>query len=145
MNQNDHGQVLQRDNMSVISNKSISEIESTDSGKYIAYENKDEPPQEQSSVQASKEDNNQEQQQPDTILGLDDDHGLQQERAFRYTVHCIVANNLFPRIKFLDKTRDLEFSMEEGTICHYVFHMCNLKYDIENGIYLGKGQEVGIV
>ena len=142
MSQNDHGQVLQRDNISVTSDKSISEIESTDSGKYIAYENKDEPPQEQSSVQASKEDNNQEQQQPDTILGLDDDHGLQQERAFRYTVHCIVANNLFPRIKFLDKTKDLEFSMEEGTICHYVFHMCNLKYDIERMEYIwGKARK----
>ena len=29
--------------MSVTSNKSISEIESTNSGKYIAYENKDNP------------------------------------------------------------------------------------------------------
>ena len=43
MSQNDHGQVLQRDNLSVTSDKSISEIESTNSGKYIAYENKDKP------------------------------------------------------------------------------------------------------
>ena len=48
----------------------------------------------------------------------------------------VLANNLFPRIKFLDKTKDLEFSMEEGTICHYLFHMCQLKYDVERMEYI---------
>ena len=31
----------------------------------------------------------------------------------------IVVSDLFPRIKFLDKDRDLKCSSKEGTICHY--------------------------
>ena len=38
-------------------------------------------------------------------------------------------SKLFPRIKFLDKNKDLDFSRENGTICHYVFQTCNLKYN----------------
>ena len=46
----------------------------------------------------------------------------------RHTIYNIVANDLFPRIKFLDKTKDLKFSMEKGSICHYVFHLGKLSY-----------------
>ena len=35
-------------------------------------------------------------------------------------VQNIVVSDLFPRIKCLDKYKDLEYSLEEGTICHYV-------------------------
>ena len=94
--------------MAMTNDKNCSEMDSISSGQYIAYVNKDNPPQEQSSVGISKEDNNQQQQGSELILGLDDDHAIQQERAFRCTVHCIVANYLFPRIKFLDKSRDLD-------------------------------------
>ena len=37
-------------------------------------------------------------------------------------------SKLFPRIKFLDKNKDLDFSRENGTICHFVFQTCNLNY-----------------
>ena len=46
----------------------------------------------------------------------------------KQTIYNIAANDLFPRIKFLDKSKDLEFSMEKGSICHYVFHLGKLTY-----------------
>ena len=144
MSQNDQGQVLPGTGMTITSDKSISDIDSANNGKIIAYVNKDNPPQEECSVQSPRHEDNeqQQQQQSDIVIGLDDDHGFHKERAFRSTVHCIVANNLFPRIKFLDKTRDLEFSMEEGTICHYLFNMCQLKYDVERMEYVwGKARK----
>ena len=44
-------------------------------------------------------------------------------------VRNIVVSDLFPRIKFFDKDRDLKYSSEEGTICHYVLNRCQLNYD----------------
>ena len=46
----------------------------------------------------------------------------------RHTIYNIVANDLFPRIKFLNKEKDLNFSMEKGSVCHYVFHLGKLTY-----------------
>ena len=50
------------------------------------------------------------------------------ERSNRLTFHRIVVDHLFPRIKFLDKNEDLEYSNEPGTICHFIFHKCYLQY-----------------
>ena len=41
--------------------------------------------------------------------------------ANKLMIQDIVVDHLFPRIKFLDYNNDLEFSMEEGTICQYLF------------------------
>ena len=51
------------------------------------------------------------------------------ERSNKNAVHSIVVSNMFSRIKFLDKSKDLEFDMSQGSICHYVFNMCNLKFE----------------
>ena len=60
----------------------------------------------------------------------------------RHTIYNIVANDLFPRIKFLDKTKDLKFSMEKGSICHYVFNLGKLSYKKIRRLSFGKGPKV---
>ena len=52
------------------------------------------------------------------------------ERVNRIAIQSVVRDKLFPRIKFLDRDKDLEFSLCEGTICHYIFKMC--KFDFSN-------------
>ena len=44
----------------------------------------------------------------------------------RTIVNSIVANHLFPRLKFLDKHRDLEFSTKRSDVCGLVLHHCNV-------------------
>ena len=51
------------------------------------------------------------------------------ERYNRLAVYSIIVSDLFPRIKFLDKYKDLEYSSEEGTIRHFVLKRCQLNYD----------------
>ena len=51
------------------------------------------------------------------------------ERINQYAMYNIVVSKLFLRIKFLDKNKDLDFSRGNGTISHYVFQICNLKYE----------------
>ena len=51
------------------------------------------------------------------------------ERYNKLVVHSIVVSDLFPRIKFLDKYKDLEYSSVEDTICHFVLKRCQLNYD----------------
>ena len=51
----------------------------------------------------------------------------------RYNMHAvqnIVVNDLFSRIKFLDRNKDLQYSLEEGTICHFVLKKCQSNYDL---------------
>ena len=43
------------------------------------------------------------------------------DKANRIVIHSVVLSDLFSRIKFLDKKKDLEYTMKEGSICHYVF------------------------
>ena len=51
----------------------------------------------------------------------------------KIAIHAIVSIHLFPRIKFLDKNRDLKFTKEEkNTVCHFVLNRCNLQYDQDN-------------
>ena len=55
-----------------------------------------------------------------------------------HAVQSIVVSDLFPRIKFLDKYKDLEYSSEEGTICHYVLKRCQLNYDQNQEEFFGR-------
>lgn len=59
---------------------------------------------------------------------LQEEIAVHKERSNKHAIHEIVVANLFPRIKFFNKDTDFEFSMKQGSICHYVFNMCNLKY-----------------
>ena len=50
----------------------------------------------------------------------------------RYNIQAvqnIVVSDLFPRIKFLDKYKDLKYLLEEDTICYFVLKKCQLNYD----------------
>ena len=70
--------------------------------------------------------------QPDPTFGtkhFDEVITEHNERANKNAVHSIVVSNLFSRVKFLDKNKDLDFDMSQGSICHYVFNMCNLKFE----------------
>ena len=51
------------------------------------------------------------------------------DKYHKLAVHSIIVSDLFPRIKFLDKYKDLEYLSKEGTICHYVLKRCQLNYD----------------
>ena len=51
------------------------------------------------------------------------------ERYNKHVVHSIILNDLLPRIKILDKCKDLEYSLKKGTICHFVLKRCHLRYD----------------
>ena len=64
-------------------------------------------------------------------IGMEYDEHIDVNREIynRLAVHSIVVSDLFPRIKFLDKYKDLKYSSEEGTICHYVLEKCQLNYD----------------
>ena len=68
-------------------------------------------------------------QKRDMGMKYEDFLEVNRERYNRLAVHSIVVSDLFPRIKFLDKYKDLEYSSEEGTICHYVLNTCQLNYD----------------
>ena len=52
---------------------------------------------------------------------LKDNIEINIEQLNKYAICNIVMSELFPRIKFLDKNKNLDFSRENGTICHYVF------------------------
>ena len=54
---------------------------------------------------------------------------VHRERYNMHAVQNIVVSDLFPRIKFLNKNKDLEYSLEEGTICYFVLKKCQLNYD----------------
>ena len=45
---------------------------------------------------------------------------VNRERYNKLAIQNIVISDLFPRIKFLDKYKDLKYSLEEGTICNFV-------------------------
>ena len=62
-------------------------------------------------------------------MAVQDNIDINIEKINQYAIYNIVVSKLFPRIKFLDKNKDLNFSRENGTICHYVFQTCNLKYE----------------
>ena len=50
----------------------------------------------------------------------------------------MVLSDLFPRIKFLDKKKDLEYTMKEGSICQYLFCKSKLNYDESQREFLWK-------
>ena len=64
-------------------------------------------------------------------MGIEYDEFLEVNRESynKHAVQNIVMSDLFPKIQFLDKWRDLEYSLEEGTICYFVLKKCQLNYD----------------
>ena len=48
-------------------------------------------------------------------------HGIEKQ-----TIYNVCTNELFPRVKFLNKEHDLQYSEDVKSICHFVMSRCNL-------------------
>ncbi len=46
------------------------------------------------------------------------------------TVNLVVTEQVFPKVKFVDKDTQLMFSSEQKSICQFVIGLCNLHTDI---------------
>ena len=63
------------------------------------------------------------------------------EQLNKYAVYNIVMSKLFPRIKFLDKNKDLDFSREKWYYLSLCFQTCNLKYNQGEKLSCGDKQK----
>ena len=59
----------------------------------------------------------------------------------RYAVHAVVASQLFPRVKFLDRKKDLDYSEQEGTICKFVMERCNISLNLDSKAFWDKAKK----
>ena len=50
--------------------------------------------------------------------------------ADKTTVNLVVTEQVFPKVKFVDKDIDLVFSIEKKSICQFVIRLCNLHDDV---------------
>jgi hypothetical protein len=48
----------------------------------------------------------------------------------RTTVNLVVTAEVFPKVKFVDRDRDLAYTENEKSICQFVISRCNLHADI---------------
>ena len=68
---------------------------------------------------------------------------VNRERYNKHAIQNIVVSDLFLRIKFLNKYKDLEYSLEDGTICHFVLNKYQLNYDLNQEENFGIRQRIG--
>ena len=59
----------------------------------------------------------------------------------RAAVHSIVASSLFPRVKFLDPVKDLEFTKESGTICEFMLARCKIPANLDERDFWAKSKK----
>ena len=103
----------------------------------LAFSNAKEFLPDENNLSSNDQTKNHDKLNSDTITSddFDEENEEDMERSNRLVIHGIVVDKLFPRIKFLDRNHDLEFSQETGTICHYIFNKCGLNCeDNQQGI-----------
>ena len=107
-------------------------------GLVLAFSNDKEFIPEENNSAENEDTGNHDNLNPDSNMSIDFDDQDEDdlERSNRLIFHSIVVDKLFPRIKFLDKCNDLEFSNKNGTICHFIFNKCGLQYDEKEQVSL---------
>ena len=50
----------------------------------------------------------------------------------RQTINSVCANDLFPRVKFINKGLDMDYSENTRSICQFVMSRCNLSIEINH-------------
>ena len=59
----------------------------------------------------------------------------------KLAIHNLTATKLFPRIKFVNKKQDLEYSEDKLSICYNVFKRCHLVYNTSKETFWNKARK----
>ena len=59
----------------------------------------------------------------------------------KLAIHNLTATKLFPRIKFVNKKQDLEYSEDKLSICYNVFKRCHLVYNTSKETFWNKAKK----